>query len=357
MVTAASSADAAVVLVDATKLRVAATRRWNCCRRRAAIRCWCNLLRVPSIVFAVNKLDAVEDPTLAFDNISARAGGLRRGRRHRRSRAIVPISALKGHNVVDAPAGLVRLRGPVAAAMLEQLRRHRRPKPPKPSPSRCSGSRSSPSSVRHLARAAACSGAASPPAACEPGQQRHACCPAARPRRWRRCWTTRASPAHVPRRPQRRHRAGPRSGRVARRLAAGARRLRALARDLRPPSPGWTTSRWWPAASTGRCMATAGSRPRSSASCTSWTSTRWPKKTPTSWSPTPSATSSWPAGAAGHPALRALAHAGLAGAGGHGHPQDLGRRAGSLTSTALPPGRKGQLKSRVSPTFHPSTTT
>ena len=29
-----------------------------------------NLLRVPSIVFAVNKLDAVEDPALAYRNIS-----------------------------------------------------------------------------------------------------------------------------------------------------------------------------------------------------------------------------------------------------------------------------------------------
>ena len=41
----------------------------------------------------------------------------------------------------------------------------------------------------------------------------------------------------------------------------------------RPPWPGWTTSPWLPAACTGRCTATAGSRPRSSASCTSWTST------------------------------------------------------------------------------------
>jgi sulfate adenylyltransferase subunit 1 len=58
-----------------------------------------NLLRVPSIVFAVNKLDAVEDPTVAFNNISGalqaftEAAGIA-------VRAIVPISALKGHNVV-----------------------------------------------------------------------------------------------------------------------------------------------------------------------------------------------------------------------------------------------------------------
>ena len=41
----------------------------HCCRRRAAMPCWRNLLRVPSIVFAVNKLDAVERA----------AGRLRRG--------------------------------------------------------------------------------------------------------------------------------------------------------------------------------------------------------------------------------------------------------------------------------------
>src|SRR6186713_1306833 len=70
MVTAASSADAAVVLVDATKLD------WQSplpellpqTRRHSLL---VNLLRVTSIVFAVNKLDAVEDPALAFKNIAA----------------------------------------------------------------------------------------------------------------------------------------------------------------------------------------------------------------------------------------------------------------------------------------------
>ena len=68
MVTAASSADAAVVLVDATKLDwknplltlLPQTRRHSLLVQ---------LLRVPSIVFAINKLDAVEDPTLAYVNI------------------------------------------------------------------------------------------------------------------------------------------------------------------------------------------------------------------------------------------------------------------------------------------------
>src|SRR5207245_7539221 len=103
MVTAASSADAAVVLVDATKLKwqqpgvelLPQTRRHTLLA---------NLLRVPSIVFAVNKLDAVEDETVAFDNIRAalqafaRSAGIE-------ARGIIPISALQGHNVVTAPPG------------------------------------------------------------------------------------------------------------------------------------------------------------------------------------------------------------------------------------------------------------
>ena len=71
MVTAASSADAAVVLVDATKLAWAKEPGAQLppadlghgllpqTRRHSLL---VNLLRVPSIVFAVNKLDALEDP-------------------------------------------------------------------------------------------------------------------------------------------------------------------------------------------------------------------------------------------------------------------------------------------------------
>jgi hypothetical protein len=59
MVTAASSADAAVVLVDATKLdwKNPALELLQQTRRHSLL---VNLLRVPSIVFAVNKLDAVK---------------------------------------------------------------------------------------------------------------------------------------------------------------------------------------------------------------------------------------------------------------------------------------------------------
>jgi sulfate adenylyltransferase subunit 1 len=119
MVTAASSADAAVVLVDATKLQWQdpALELLPQTRRHTLL---VNLLRVPAIVFAVNKLDAVEDPTLAFRNIRAAlerftaAAGVE-------ARAVVPISALQGHNVVEARPGWCGYEGLALLALLEQL--------------------------------------------------------------------------------------------------------------------------------------------------------------------------------------------------------------------------------------------
>jgi sulfate adenylyltransferase subunit 1 len=68
----------------------------------------------------VNKLDAVEDPTVAFTNIRGalekftRAAGIE-------ARAVVPVSALKGFNVVDAKPGWCGYQGLSLLALLEQL--------------------------------------------------------------------------------------------------------------------------------------------------------------------------------------------------------------------------------------------
>jgi sulfate adenylyltransferase subunit 1 len=119
MVTAASSADAAVVLVDATKLDwknpqlalLPQTRRHSLLA---------HLLRVNSLVFAVNKLDAIEDPQLAWKHISAaldtfaQAAGIA-------VRATVPVSALKGWNVVDSQPDWCGYTGPSLLQVLEQL--------------------------------------------------------------------------------------------------------------------------------------------------------------------------------------------------------------------------------------------
>jgi sulfate adenylyltransferase subunit 1 len=75
---------------------------------------------VHSLVFAVNKLDAVADPVLAFQHIQgalamfAQAAGIA-------VRATVPLSALKGWNVVDAHAGWCGYEGPTLLQVLEAL--------------------------------------------------------------------------------------------------------------------------------------------------------------------------------------------------------------------------------------------
>jgi sulfate adenylyltransferase subunit 1 len=118
MVTAAAGSDAAVVLVDATKLDLGgdAPALLPQTRRHALL---AQLLRVPHIVFAVNKLDAVADPARAFalvrdalGEFAAAAGIVPAG--------IVPISALRGDNVTT-PSGLAGYDGPTLLALLEQL--------------------------------------------------------------------------------------------------------------------------------------------------------------------------------------------------------------------------------------------
>ncbi len=119
MVTAASSADAAVVLVDATKLQWqdAGLSLLPQTRRHTLL---ANLLRVPSIVFAINKLDAVQDPALAFAHIR---GALERFAQEAgvAVTAIIPISALKGHNVATAQPGWCGYEGPSLLQLLETL--------------------------------------------------------------------------------------------------------------------------------------------------------------------------------------------------------------------------------------------
>ena len=119
MVTAASSADAAVVLVDATKLdwRSADLALLAQTRRHSLL---VHLLRVPSLVFAVNKLDAVEDPALAYQHIK---GALERFAQDAgiRVAATVPVSALKGWNVVTSHEGWCGYNGPSLLQWLEGL--------------------------------------------------------------------------------------------------------------------------------------------------------------------------------------------------------------------------------------------
>ena len=118
MVTAAAGSDAAVVLVDITKLDVQApaVALLPQTRRHALL---AKLLRVPSIVFAVNKLDAVADPAQAFAAVSRalEAFADEAGITHA---GIVPVSALRGDNVTT-PLDADWYEGPTLLQLLESL--------------------------------------------------------------------------------------------------------------------------------------------------------------------------------------------------------------------------------------------
>jgi sulfate adenylyltransferase subunit 1 len=121
MVTAAAGSDAAVVLVDITKLDTHASPLVLLpqTRRHSLL---AHLLRVPSIVFAVNKLDAVADPRQAFEAVSvalrafAEQAGIAVA-------GIVPVSALRGDNVTQVldTGWDVWYQGPTLLQLLESL--------------------------------------------------------------------------------------------------------------------------------------------------------------------------------------------------------------------------------------------
>ncbi len=119
MVTAASSADAAVVLVDATKLdwKNPALQLLPQTRRHSLL---VHLLRVPSVVFAINKLDAVQDSALAFKNISAALHSFA-DQASIQVAATVPISALNGSNVVEPGSDFPMYSGESLLQILERL--------------------------------------------------------------------------------------------------------------------------------------------------------------------------------------------------------------------------------------------
>jgi len=109
MVTGASTADVAVVLVDAREGLLTQSRR------HAAI---AGLLRIPRIVLAVNKMDLVDYDQDRFRRICAdfRAWA---GRLEVEEITCIPISALQGDNVVEHSEAMDWYRGPTLLEFLE----------------------------------------------------------------------------------------------------------------------------------------------------------------------------------------------------------------------------------------------
>ncbi len=111
MVTGASTADVAVVLVDARKGVIEQTRRHTLIA---------SLLAVPHLVFAVNKMDLVDYDEERFNEIALELDELT-GMLGVKDEAAIPIAALHGDNVVEASERMPWWQGGTLLHHLEEI--------------------------------------------------------------------------------------------------------------------------------------------------------------------------------------------------------------------------------------------
>jgi bifunctional enzyme CysN/CysC len=111
MVTGASTADLALILVDARKGILEQSRR------HAFL---CSLLRVPHLVLCVNKMDLVDYDQGVFEKIADEFTAFA-AKLEAPDLAVVPISALKGDNIVSRSANMLWYDGPSLLHHLEHV--------------------------------------------------------------------------------------------------------------------------------------------------------------------------------------------------------------------------------------------
>ncbi|MFY1700362.1 sulfate adenylyltransferase subunit 1 [Micromonospora sp. WMMA1923] len=111
MVTGASTADLALILVDARKGLVEQSRR------HAFL---CSLLRVPHLVLCVNKMDLVDYDQAVFDTIADEFTAFA-AKLDITDLTIIPVSALKGDNIVTRSAAMPWYEGPALLHHLEHV--------------------------------------------------------------------------------------------------------------------------------------------------------------------------------------------------------------------------------------------
>ncbi|HTU78195.1 MAG TPA: GTP-binding protein [Solirubrobacteraceae bacterium] len=117
MVTGASTADVAVVLIDARRGVLEQSKR------HAFLSA---LLGIPQMVVAVNKMDLVDYSQSRYEELvgefEAFARKLRGGKNPRRTEtSYIPMSALNGDNVVELSAAMPWYEGPPLLELLEQV--------------------------------------------------------------------------------------------------------------------------------------------------------------------------------------------------------------------------------------------
>jgi bifunctional enzyme CysN/CysC len=111
MVTGASTADLAIILVDASQGILTQTRRHSFIA---------SLLGIEHVVLAVNKMDLVDYSKARFDTICEEYQGLRN---HFTFKSItpIPLSALKGDNVIERSGRMNWYQGPTLLGFLETV--------------------------------------------------------------------------------------------------------------------------------------------------------------------------------------------------------------------------------------------
>jgi bifunctional enzyme CysN/CysC len=111
MVTGASTADVAVILVDARKGVIEQTRRHSYITA---------ILETPHVVYAVNKMDLVDFSEARFDEIARELAELT-SQLGLRDETAIPVSALKGDNVVERTDAMPWHAGPTLLEHLETV--------------------------------------------------------------------------------------------------------------------------------------------------------------------------------------------------------------------------------------------
>lgn len=111
MVTGASTANLALVLVDARKGVIEQTMRHTFIA---------SLLKIPHIIVCINKMDLVEYSQEIFEKIRKDFEGFA-ARLDAIDISFIPISALKGDNVVDRSANMSWYEGPTLMYQLEHI--------------------------------------------------------------------------------------------------------------------------------------------------------------------------------------------------------------------------------------------
>ena len=111
MVTGASTADLGVILVDARKGVVEQTRRHSYIVA---------MLQLPHVVYVVNKMDLVDFSEDRFDEIARDLAELS-SRLGLKDVTFVPVSALRGDNVVDRTEAMPWYAGPTLLSHLEGI--------------------------------------------------------------------------------------------------------------------------------------------------------------------------------------------------------------------------------------------